>query len=255
MSAQLLKVGNTYNLKRNYWLCDSLSEITSPNPGDLALTYNEDDKTKTKMYIYSSTKEWKEYGEGNIASSEGGSSAGLSAGLSEEEIKALILENTNELCFQLVNFDMENETFTLKYTPEEVMNKIAKGEVCFFLHKPCEPYLIYDDDDYSTISSIDVRLMFADDYSFWIETYDGLKYGETYSIDSGKTTGIFYFTPDQASLKEAQTGDVYVAHVVTSSNIPTGKIECHPMNLTYKFENLQSQINELTKKLEALSNS
>lgn len=252
MSAQLLKVGNTYNLKRNYWLCDGLSEITSPNPGDLALTYNEDDKTKTKMYIYSSSKQWKEYGEGNITSSEGGSSAGLS----EEEIKALILENTNELCFQLVNVDAENDTFTLKYTPEEVMNKIAKGEVGFFLYKPCGQIIInYEDDDYSTASSVDVHLMFIDDYNFRIEAYDGLKYGETYSLASGKTTGTFYFTPDQGSLKEAQTGDVYVARVVTSSNIPTGEIQCHPMNLTYKFENLQSQIDELTKKLEALSNS
>lgn len=252
MSAQLLKVGNTYNLKRNYWLCDDLLEITSPNPGDLALTYNEDDKTKTKMYIYSSLKEWKEYEEGNVASSDEGSGAGLS----EEEIKALILENTNELCFQLVDLDIENETFTLKYTPEEVMNKIAKGEVCFFLYKPCGEIIVnYEDDDYSTASSIDVRLMFVDDYNFRIETYDGLKYGETYSLDSGKTTGTFYFTPDQGSLKEAQTGDVYVARVVTSSNIPTGEIKCHPLDLTYKFTNLQSQIDELTKKLEALSNS
>jgi hypothetical protein len=56
MSAQLLKVGNTYNLKRNYWLCDDLLEIGSPNPGDLALTYDEEDNTKTKLYIYSGSK-------------------------------------------------------------------------------------------------------------------------------------------------------------------------------------------------------
>lgn len=249
MSAQLLKVGNTYNLKRNYWLCDNLLEIGSPNPGDLALTYDEKDATKTKLYIYSSSKQWKEYGEGDVTSSEGGS-----GGLSEEEVKALILENTNELCFQLVDFDMENETFALKYTLEEVLNKSAKGEVGFFLYKPCEMTLNYGD-DHSTFDSIDINIMHFDDYHFWIEAYNGLKYGETYSLDSGKTTGSFCFTQDPSNLRDAQTGDVYVAQVVTSSNIPTGEIMCLPENLTYKFENLQSQIDELTKKLEELSNS
>lgn len=150
MAAQLLKIGNTYNLKRDYWLCDDLSEITSPKVGDLALAQDSEDSSKAKLYIYSGKKTWAEY-----TTSSGSSSDGSGPSISEDEIKALISQyakkDWNENNPSSGSY-IENRTHYTEYSNLlELINPAWNGT----LEDENAPTIIssLDENDYSYVNS------------------------------------------------------------------------------------------------------
>jgi hypothetical protein len=156
-----------------------------------------------------------------------------------------------------VDYDMENETITLKYTPEEIRNKLAEGKIGFFVHRPCDVIIDAEYDEIpDSITIVLLRLDGSEDPGFTIEAFDNMKYGEVYPTNSHRISGAFYFNNPNSS--NTQIGDVYTYNIsarTTSAGDTTETLICSPQSLNPKFENLQSQIDELTKKIEELSNS
>lgn len=82
MAVTLLKIGNTYNFNRKYFLCENLSELqNTASRGDLALIKDLDNPEKTKLYISTGFNNWAEYVEG---------SGGSSSGITREEVQQMI---------------------------------------------------------------------------------------------------------------------------------------------------------------------
>lgn len=82
MAVTLLKIGNTYNFNRKYFLCEKLSELqNAASRGDLALTKDPDNPEKTKLYISTGSNSWAEYVDG---------SGGSSSGITREEVQQMI---------------------------------------------------------------------------------------------------------------------------------------------------------------------
>jgi hypothetical protein len=79
MAVTLLKIGNTYNFNRKYFLCEKLSELqNTASRGDLALIKDPDDPERTKLYISTGSNSWAEYVDG---------SGGSSSGITREEVQ------------------------------------------------------------------------------------------------------------------------------------------------------------------------
>lgn len=83
MAIKLLKVGNSFNTPRKYYVSDSLNELENiANFGDLVLV-PESSSGIAKVYVRGSGY-WTEYSEGN-----GGGSAGASS-VTKEEVFAMV---------------------------------------------------------------------------------------------------------------------------------------------------------------------